>query len=743
MKTKLLLAFLFLNIIALAQCPMPINVTITHNTGTSADISWTETGDATEWEVVVEQASQIPPGIDYEGIVTTVQTFSVVDLACYTSYRVHVRSICGVDKSAWETYDFISGLCGDMCIALNTMQVTGQTSNMSTITWSSGSNERAEFLIQLATDAAPTASDWPTVSTDFSPYPLNIPECVESQLWFRTECPVDLEWQGPIMLRPVTMGASIGTLYGCSANGLAFFNMSDAVPILPSGNVTIYSTLVAAINQNNEFLVGTDTTPGLELAPSESQNFYVRLDNAAGCDTIYPLVMSVDGFCDGISVEAFLDTNSNGIKDTGEANFPAGYFTYSKNGGPILNNYNQHGAFFIYEPNVTDIYDFEFHITPSYETEYSCGTTFTNIAHTTGITTLRFPVIATEPYVDAGVVLVSSMSPMPGFAMQETISYTNYGSEPIISGTLAYSKDEAIAALTISEAAAITNASGFTLNFTNLMPFETRSVTIEYTMPFIPAVQLGQLMHSSVIVSALADDFQLNNQSGLVQTIIGSFDPNDKTEAHGANILHSEFSQNEFLRYIIRFENTGTAPAYNIRIEDVLDSQLDATTVELLASSHNTTISRDGQSLTFNLPNVMLPPSVENTQIGHGYVQFRVKPISVSLGDVIPNTASIYFDFNPAIITPNWTTTFVSQLFIDENQTVRVVVYPNPVNDVLTINVDNATVKSATVRDITGKIVDTVLSSDRIDLKDVASGLYFLEVETDHGQKLTRKIIKN
>ena len=57
----------------------------------------------------------------------------------------------------------------------------------------------------------------------------------------------------------------------------------------------------------------------------------------------------------------------------------------------------------------------------------------------------------------------------------------------------------------------------------------------------------------------------------------------------------------------------------------------------------------------------MLPVSVANTMTGKGYITFKIKPKpGYAVGDIIPNNASIYFDFNPAIITNTFQTEFVA-----------------------------------------------------------------------------------
>ena len=54
----------------------------------------------------------------------------------------------------------------------------------------------------------------------------------------------------------------------------------------------------------------------------------------------------------------------------------------------------------------------------------------------------------------------------------------------------------------------------------------------------------------------------------------------------------------------------------------------------------------------FEFLNINLPDSFTNKDGSHGFVTFSIKPLStLSLGNMIPNTASIYFDYNKAVVT--------------------------------------------------------------------------------------------
>jgi len=350
------------------------------------------------------------------------------------------------------------------------------------------------------------------------------------------------------------------------------------------------------------------------------------------------------------------------------------------------------------------------------------------------------------PFADSLIQLYNySAPPRPGFVYQNQIAYSNFGNQTIASGTVTFVKDPLLSITSISEPGAVANANGFTFDFANLLPYQTRYITVNMQVPTIPTIALGQQLTNSCSVSVPANDTDTNNNnSSLTQTVVGSYDPNDKSEKHGGEVLFSSFSVNDYLTYTIRFENTGTANAVNVKVSDVLDSQLDETSVRTLTSSHPFVLKRIGNALSWNFDGIDLPPSVENDAVtGHGYVVFQVKPKSgFALGDVIPNTADIFFDFNPAIVTNTCTTAFVPFLGVNVFDNDVFEYYPNPTSDVVTFAMKNdANIDSIEVVDVLGKtlISKTVhYSNAAVDLSSLSKGIYLVKVKANHQEKIVK-----
>jgi len=82
----------------------------------------------------------------------------------------------------------------------------------------------------------------------------------------------------------------------------------------------------------------------------------------------------------------------------------------------------------------------------------------------------------------------------------------------------------------------------------------------------------------------------------------------------------------------------------------------------------------------FSFKNILLPDSTTNEPLSHGFVSYKINPkIGLTENTTIENTASIYFDFNPPIVTNTIQNVMVSELpkttFIIEPEQV-VYVYP-------------------------------------------------------------------
>ena len=285
-----------------------------------------------------------------------------------------------------------------------------------------------------------------------------------------------------------------------------------------------------------------------------------------------------------------------------------------------------------------------------------------------------------------------------------------------------------------------------TWDFTDLAPFETRSITVAFNVNSpqeTPPVNNGDiLVYNSDIVSSQADETPVDNHSTLNQTVVGSYDPNDKTVVEGFQL--NESHTDDYLHYIIRFQNTGTAAAQNIVVKDMLSNKLDWSTLEMVSSSHpyRSTLTV-GNKLEVFYENINLPAESNNEPASHGYIAFKVKPISsFGLGDTIENTANIYFDFNFPVVTNTVSSTVVALGNSNYNAGKLFTLYPNPTSAVINIAVsNNQLITKTTINNLLGQTIMTVENESTLDISSLTKGTYFITVQTDSGKE-TQKIIK-
>ncbi len=114
-------------------CPGVSTVVVDNITADSAEISWVETGVATEWEIEIVPSGTAPTGV---GVVTTLNPYTVTGLNSGTEYEVFIRSLCSpTDISAWIGGTFFTTQYGCGSTFTDTGGTTGNYSNNELLTW--------------------------------------------------------------------------------------------------------------------------------------------------------------------------------------------------------------------------------------------------------------------------------------------------------------------------------------------------------------------------------------------------------------------------------------------------------------------------------------------------------------------------------------------------------------------------------------------------------------------------------
>jgi uncharacterized repeat protein (TIGR01451 family) len=208
------------------------------------------------------------------------------------------------------------------------------------------------------------------------------------------------------------------------------------------------------------------------------------------------------------------------------------------------------------------------------------------------------------------------------------------------------------------------------------------------------SAMIGDTLISHAWVTPFAGDYDtLNNYFIIKNQIVNAYDPNDKQVYPEGDITTAQVSAGFDLNYTIRFMNTGNDTAYVVVLTDTLDLNLDPGSLQMIASSHPYTLSLSGnRTLNWTFHNIMLPDSTTNFIGSQGFVKYSVKPYSTTPAwTLLKNTAHIFFDFNPAIVTNTTVTQIVNPVglhALSGNGKTVMTVYPNPASNEFTIECD-------------------------------------------------------
>ena len=371
--------------------------------------------------------------------------------------------------------------------------------------------------------------------------------------------------------------------------------------------------------------------------------------------------------------------------------------------------------------------------------------TYFNVSPTTASVTFpttaspfvqNFCLTATGNHNDLEVSILPMNSARPGFDAQYKIIYKNKGTNTQ-SGTVNLAFDDTKMDL-VSSLPTNTSSSTNSLSwaFSNLKPFETREILFTMNINSLtetPAVNSGDVLSYTATVVGATDATPIDNTSILNQTVVNALDPNDKTCVEGTTVLPSTVGQ--YVHYVIRFENTGTANAQNIVVRDMIDTaKYDVSSLVPLSGSaaYTTRISNTNQ-VEFVFQNINLPFTAGTNT---GYVAFKIKTKpTLVVGDSFSNAANIYFDYNAPIVT-NTTTTTIATLGTQDFEFSNVfTLSPVPAKNVLTITTKKAVViSSINIYDTLGQLIQVSTNpNETIDVSGLKTGSYFIKIVSDKG----------
>lgn len=337
-----------------------------------------------------------------------------------------------------------------------------------------------------------------------------------------------------------------------------------------------------------------------------------------------------------------------------------------------------------------------------------------------------------ETVNNLGLVISTPDSIVPGFDFYVVVTALNMGNTVPGNTTALFTYDPARFTLVSYDGAASTASGSVYVVFSNVSFWGSQAHVLMFHAAE-PPVNVSGDMASFTAVLDYNDDNVADNTAVLYKQIVNSFDPNDITVHQGLQIARTQIG--EYLTYTVRFQNTGTFAATNVRIEQQLDANLDWSTFTPLTQSHVAQVTRDGSALVYKFNNINLTYSEDDEAASHGYITYKIKPKNtVAVGDYVYGTANIYFDFNEAIVTNTCSTQIVEATSgVHDFDGNSITLYPNPVKDVLNVNLTQGKLLSVSIYDINGRLCLQSGTATTVKTDGLAPGMYLVKVVADKG----------
>jgi len=437
----------------------------------------------------------------------------------------------------------------------------------------------------------------------------------------------------------------------------------------PTGSVTI-STLDPVIGQvagwgltvvvrraSNNALMNTIQMPAqggtATTGPLPADSYWISLRSGpyVQTDSVLVVVPSLGGTCGTVAGTVQVDIDQNCALGFSEPRVREAIIAVEP--GPIYTTTRHDGTYRI-RTLPLGAYTAEM-LHPQVEAQCAPGPVPFSITGAVAPVSVDFPSQTNVP-MDIELFL-GSASARPGFEHHMNLAVRNQ--TPLPSGQLTISltfDDGVLEFLSASPAAASISGNTATWLLPGLNGWGIRTIPVRFQVPADVGL-LGTILNATATVETENTDGDLTNNTATSQTTItGAYDPNDKLArtSSGSEIWWVP-DADEWIDYTIRFQNTGTDTAFNVLITDTLPAELDPASVRVGASSHRFSWSISGPGiLKFAFPGIMLPDSNVNEPGSNGFVIFRIKVRQGMMtvpGDEVINTANIYFDFNPPIIT--------------------------------------------------------------------------------------------
>lgn len=442
----------------------------------------------------------------------------------------------------------------------------------------------------------------------------------------------------------------------------------------------------------------------------------------------------------------YSDDNNNQMLDTAEAPMKnilvevnPGNMIFSSDNAGLFKGFGNSGTYTVTIPNPPNYYT----MIPSSNTVSFTGFGFVD-------STSNFAFVPTANVQDLRISLTPLTGPKPGFQHFYNIGYKNVGTNTM-SGNVQLIFDNLLSytGSIPNDSTINVNNDTLTFSFADLKPNQSHVIMLIFDVS--TSAMIGDtIVATATINPVVGDSASVDNTESKYQPVVSSFDPNDIAVEPSGSITPQQVSNGQWLTYTIRFQNTGTASAKNIWLTDTIDQNLNLSTVEILSASHNYSLSLNGdRTLRFSFNNINLPDSNANEALSHGFIKYRIKPIStLTVGSSIANQSSIFFDFNAAVITNTVVTQVLNFSGVTENiPSTQKFLYPNPANELLIVGANKSNeLQQLLIFNMEGMLIKSINLNEGVNyisINELSSGMYLCKFKSEKEIKFQKLVVQH
>ncbi len=278
----------FTTLEATTTCADPSDQSASNITETSADLSWTENGTATAWDLEILDAGTTPTGTATVSA-TGDNPYTATGLTENTSYDFYVRANCGGTESNWVgPYNFTTLEATIACAAPSDQSASNITETTADLSWTEN-GIATEWDLEIV-DAGTTPTGTPNVNTTMdNPYTATgLTAGTSYDFYVRANCGVDAsDWAGPFNF--VTEQSSAGIEENDNKVSLVVFpnpnkgSFAIQIESAQTQNVSVEVLNVAGQTMFGKSLeVDSSNTVQVDLGQVENGIYFVKVSTTTG-----------------------------------------------------------------------------------------------------------------------------------------------------------------------------------------------------------------------------------------------------------------------------------------------------------------------------------------------------------------------------------------------------------------------------------------------------------------------------